>query len=232
MRFPVDADLFVFLYTASKIAFGSLPRLRRSSPDVPARYQITNVPANFLTEAQARYLAPYDEKLAAMNYWPVCTYRINNYGTLLAAPIRESLPKLPAASSRSIELALKVDGRPAASNTCTMSFHTRFTDDRILTTRNMKLKNILDNPPYWMVQECPHISEPSEMKRIHDARAQTMGCPVAPFIRPRPHLQRCSKRTRALQRLSTFHWRLPALSRWKQLRPRRQGPLARHPQLS
>jgi hypothetical protein len=183
MRVPVDADLFVFLYTASKIAFGSLPRLRRSSPDVPARYQITNVPANFLTEAQARYLAPYDEKLAAMNYWPVCTYRIDNYGHCL---LRQYVN--PSETSRCvvsiIELALKVDGRRAASNTCTLSFHTRFTDDTILTTRNMKLKTILDRPPYQIVQECPRISEPSEMKRRHDARAQTMGCPVAPLSDP------------------------------------------------
>jgi hypothetical protein len=61
-----------------------------------------------------------------------------------------------------------------------MSFHTRFTDDTILTTRNMKLKSVLDRPPYQIVQECPQISEPSEMKRRHDARAQSMGCPVAP----------------------------------------------------
>ena len=55
-----------------------------------------------------------------------------------------------------------------------MSFHTRFSDDRILTTRNAKLKTILDRPPYQVVQECPQVSEPSEMKCIHDTRAQTM----------------------------------------------------------
>ena len=83
MRFPVDADLVVFLYTASKIAFGSIPRLRRNVPKVPARYQIENVPLGSLTEAQTRYFAPYDKKLDAMNYWPVCTYRITNYGHCL-----------------------------------------------------------------------------------------------------------------------------------------------------
>ncbi len=179
MRFPVDADLLVFLYTLSKIVF-SIPRLQRSVPKVPVHYQIENVLEGWLTEPQARYLAPYDEKLAAMNYMPVCTYRITNYGQCL---LRQYVN--PAETSRCVvliyELALKVDGRPTFSNNCTMSFHTRFTDDRILTTRNAKVKDILDNPPYWLVQECPQISEPSEMKRIHDARAQTMGCPVAPF---------------------------------------------------
>jgi hypothetical protein len=183
MRFPVDADLVVFLYTVSKIVFGSLPRLRRTVPKVPARYQIVNVPLGSLTEAQARYFAPYDKKLDAMNYWPVCTYRINNYGHCL---LRQYVN--PAETSRCVvmiyELALNVDGRRTFSNNCTMSFHTRFTDDRILTTRNMKLKTILDRPPYQVVQECPQVSEPSEMKRIHDARAQTMGCPVAPAAEP------------------------------------------------
>jgi hypothetical protein len=61
-----------------------------------------------------------------------------------------------------------------------MSFHTRFTDDTILTTRNMKLKSVLDRPPYQTVQEYPQLDDPAEMKRRHDARAQGMGCPVAP----------------------------------------------------
>ncbi len=29
--------------------------------------------------------------------------------------------------------------------------------------------------------ECPQIDDPAKLKRIHDARAQTMGCPVAPL---------------------------------------------------
>jgi hypothetical protein len=182
MRIPVDADLLVFLFTLSKIVF-SLPRLRRCAPTVPVRYQIENVLNGWLTEAQAEYLAPYDKKLDAMNYLPVCTYRINNYGNNL---LRQYVN--PAETSRCVvmihEQTLSVDGLQPFTSSCTMSFHTRFTDDRILTTRNMKIKTILDRPPYQIVQECPQISEPSEMKRIHDARAQTMGCPVAPLSDP------------------------------------------------
>src|SRR5208282_3862383 len=151
MRFPIDADLLVFFYTAGKILL-SLPRLHRNAPIVPARYDIENVSPSALTEAQARYLAPYDEKLAAMSYWPVCTYRITNYGRSL---LRQYVN--PAETSRCVvminELALNVDGRRTFSNSCTMSFHTRFTDDTILTTRNMKLKSILDSTPYQVVQE-------------------------------------------------------------------------------
>ncbi len=180
MRFPVDVDLAVFLYTAGKTLFTGLPRLRQNAPLVPACYEIENVPEATLTEAQARCFAPYDEKLAAMNYCPVCTYRISNYGENL---VRQYVN--PAESSRCEvvihELALTVESTQTFTGSCVIHFHTRFTDDTILTTRNFKLKSILDQPPYWVVQECPQINDPAKLKRIHDARAQTMGCPVAPF---------------------------------------------------
>jgi hypothetical protein len=177
MRFPVDADLVVFFYTVGRILL-SLPRLRRSSTRIPVRYQIENVPANSLTERQARYFAAYDEKLAAINYWPVCTYRVDNCNANLVRQYGN-----PAETSRCIvlihEQAANINGRLSVSNTCLMSFHTRFTDDRILTTRNRKL-SILDRPPYHVVQQYPQLDDPARLKRHHDARAQSMGCPVAP----------------------------------------------------
>src|SRR5580693_9598373 len=179
MRFAVDIDLAVFLYATGKLLFTALPTLRKSTPHIPALYQIENVPEASLTKAQANYFVPYDEKLAAMNYRPVCTYLVSNYGKNLT---RHYLN--PAETSRCEvvihELALTVEGKQAFTSSCVIHFHTRFTDDRVLTTRNMKLKNILDNPPYWVLQECPLIDDPAKLKRIHDARAQTMGCPVAP----------------------------------------------------
>ncbi len=159
MRFPVDADLAVFLYASGKLLFTALPRLRQSALHVPARYQIENVPEASLTEAQARYFAPYDDKLAAMNYRPVCTYLISNLGKSLTR-----YDVNPAESSRCEvaiqELALTVEGKQTFTSNCTIHFHTRFTDDRVLTTRNMKLKSILDNPPYWVLQSVPRSTIP------------------------------------------------------------------------
>ena len=83
MQFPVDVDLAAFLFVTGKMLFTALPSLRQSVPHVPAHYQIENVPEGSLTKAQAHYFAPYDEKLAAMNYRPVCTYLISNYGKIL-----------------------------------------------------------------------------------------------------------------------------------------------------
>jgi hypothetical protein len=78
------------------------------------------------------------------------------------------------------ELALRLRGEPSPTNSCIVSFHTRFSDATILTTRNLQVKSILDRPPYQIVQERPEITEPSEMKREHDQKAATMGCPVPP----------------------------------------------------
>jgi len=178
MRFPVDADLVVFFYTVGKV-LSSLPRLRQNARPVPAHYDVEEVPNAFLTEAQARYFTPYDQKLAVMNYQPVCTFRVANYGNNL---MRQYVN--PADTARCVvminETAVNVGGQQTFSNSCTMSFHTRFTDGTILTTRNMKLKSILDRPPYQVIQECPGIEEPAEMKRRHDVRSQSMGCPVTP----------------------------------------------------
>src|SRR5208282_3287086 len=112
MRFPLDVDLAVFLYVTGKNLFTAVPRLRQSVPHVPASYQIQNVPEASLTQAQARYFVPYDQKLAAMNYRPVCTYLISNYGQNLTRQYVN-----PAESSRCEivihELALTVDGKQA-----------------------------------------------------------------------------------------------------------------------
>lgn len=181
MQFPVDADLAVFLYTVGKIVFGSMPKLRQNAHTIPAKYEIEEVAPSALTDAQATVFAPYDEKLAAMSYFPVCTYRIANYGhNLMRTYIN------PGETSRCVvmivETGLKmlVNGKRPVSSSCTLSFHTFFSDNTLLTTRNMHLKSILDRPPYQTVQERPYIKEPAEMKRVHDAKAATMGCPVAP----------------------------------------------------
>ncbi len=179
MQFPIDVDLTVFIYTVGKIIFGGLPRLRRKQHKIPLHYQIAEVGPAALTEAQAKYFAPYDEKLNAMNYWPVCTYRVTNYGHNL---IRSYVNPLETARCVVMihELPLLQNGKPSVANTCLMSFHTCFSDATILTTRNMRLKSVMDRPPYQTVQECPAITDPAEMKRKHDKRAASMGCPVPP----------------------------------------------------
>jgi len=175
MRVPVDADLFFFVASIASV-LSSLPKLRSLPTSiVPVQYAIEDVSQAALTEAQAKYFAPYDEKLAAMNYWPVCTYRVTNYGRNL---IRNYANPLDTARCVVMINEFPLGQAGKVSNSCTISFHTRFTDGTILTTRNMQVKSILDSPPYQVVQERPGMTDPAQMKRDHDRRAATMGQPV------------------------------------------------------
>lgn len=187
MGYPVDGDLFFFLASIA-IVGSSLPQLRRlPTSRIPVRYDIREVLPAALTDAQAKFFALHDEKLAAMNYWPVCTYRIANYGRNLlrnyANPtdparcvvmINEVVPE-------TIKTSPTDDGiKISPVDSCTICFHTRLSDGTVLTTRNMQAKSILDQPPYWVVQECPGLSDPVQMKRVHDRKAATLGNPVSP----------------------------------------------------
>jgi hypothetical protein len=179
MGVPFDADLF-FLAASVASVFSSLPRLRSLPTNrIPVQYDLQEMRPEGLTEAQAKYLAPYDEKLAAMNYLPVCTYRIANYGHNL---IRNYMN--PVDTARCVLMINEIDlveaGKPYPVNSCTIHFHTRFSDGTILTTRNMQAKSIMDQPPYEVLQERPGLSDPAQLKREHDRKAATMGQPVAP----------------------------------------------------
>ena len=178
MQIPVDADLIFFLATLGNIGFAALPQLRKSVPPVPAKYQLEEVSPAALTPGQAAVFAPYDQKLAAMNYWPVCTYRVANYGHNLMRSYSN-----PSETSRCVvmlvEMKLTVGAAQPVSSTTLLSFHTMFADNTMLTTRNMPLKSVMDRPPYQTIQERPYIKEPAEMKREHDAQVAKMGCPVA-----------------------------------------------------
>jgi hypothetical protein len=179
MLIPVNLDLFAFFYTVGVILFGSLPRLRKNARAIPLQYQFEELPPEVLSEAQSKYLASYDKKLAAMNYSPVSTFRAVNFDRAL---IRRYGNPMETSRCAVIILAttVKVKGKPSVTNSCTMEFITRFSDDKILITRNARLKSLMDNPDFRIVQDCPGVTEPSEMKRKHDARAAGLGCPVPP----------------------------------------------------
>src|SRR5579863_450657 len=178
MGVPVDADLFLLAGSVASV-FSSMPRLRSlPTSHVPVRYDLQEVRSENLTEVQSRYFAPYDEKLAAMNYQPVCTCRIANYGHNL---IRYYVDSVDTARCVVMVNEVSVGGdKPYQITSCTTSFHTSFTDGTILTTRNMERKSIFDQPSYEVVQECPGLTDLAEMKRKHDGKAATMGQPVAP----------------------------------------------------
>jgi hypothetical protein len=79
-----------------------------------------------------------------------------------------------------VETHVNVGGLPTSSNSSLVAFRTEFTDGKSLTTRNMRLKTLLDQPPEYIVQECPNVHDVQALKQRHDARATTLGVPIAP----------------------------------------------------
>ena len=179
----IDPDLVVFLFTAGKILVAGPAQLRRNLRFIPAEYEFEEVSPLTLTEKQSEFFGRFDQKLVEMNYRPVCTYRIRNYGSNL---IRLYLNPADRASCKVmvVETQVKVAGVATSSNSSLVAFRTEFTDGKSLTTRNMRLKTVLDQPPEYIVQECPNVHDVQALKKRHDARASTLGVPVAPAASP------------------------------------------------
>lgn len=177
--FNLDADLIGLFWTTAAVLFTSKPQLRKNSRPIPARFDRQIVEESSLSEPQKKYFAPFDAQLAALNYRPMCTFRVANYGTNL---LREySNPADPAHCTLTVvEVQTNVNGLKAAKNTSLVSFTTRFSTGKELATRNMELKSVMDSPEYRVLQDCPNETNLAELKKRHDARATSFGTPVSP----------------------------------------------------
>jgi hypothetical protein len=169
----------VFLFTVGKILVAGPARLRRNLLFIPAEYDFEELASATLTEKQNEFVGRFDKKLAEMNYRPVCTCRIRNYGSNL---IRMHVSPSDRASCKVMVVETQVDvrGFPTSSNSSLVAFKTEFTDGKSLTTRTMRLKTVLDQPPEYIVQECPSLHNLQALKKRHDERATTLGVPIAP----------------------------------------------------
>jgi hypothetical protein len=175
--FPVDLDLLAFLATAARILFGSMPNLQKNAVPIPANYEYKEVSSESMSKEQKEFFAPYDKQLSELQYSPMCTYRVKNYGANLMRRYINPTDRA-ACTVMAVEVRTTVDGienRKLASN---VSFFTLFTDGKQLTTRNMKVRTVLDHPPEYVVQECPFEEDLRTMKKKHDARAAKLGVPV------------------------------------------------------
>jgi hypothetical protein len=175
----IDPDLAVFLFTVGKVLVAGPARLRRNLLFIPAEYDFEEIAPATLTEKQNEFFGRFDKKLAEMNYRPVCTYRVRNYGSNL---IRMYVNPADRASCKVmvVETQVNVGGVPTSSNSSLVAFRTEFTDGKSLTTRNMRLKTVLDQPPEYIVQECPRLHDLQALKKRHDVRATTLGVRIAP----------------------------------------------------
>jgi hypothetical protein len=172
-----DADLMVFLGTVATILTSSLPHLRRSAVPIPADYDFEELSPEALTEKQRQFLEPYDKKLAALNYHPVLTYHVKNYGSNL---VRRYINPVDPAAFMIIIVAVKtkVGSVESVNQSALFNVMTEFAGGKSLTTRNMKLRTVLDHPPEFLVQECPNVDDPATLKTRHDALARSLGAPL------------------------------------------------------
>jgi hypothetical protein len=175
---PLDIDLLAFLATVGRILFGSMPNLRKNVAAIPAEYAYEEIPADSLTDKQKAFFAPYDKKLSEMQYSPLCTYRVRNYGANLMRRYINPTDRA-ACTVLTVEVKARVDSVESVNRASNVSFFTVFTDGKQLTTRNMRVRTVLDHPPEYVVQECPYEEDLSKVKKRHDARAAKLGVPVA-----------------------------------------------------
>lgn len=176
--FPWDPDMLVFLATVGRILFGSMPRLQQNAVPIPKDYEFEEVPAELLTPEQQAFFAPYDKQLLAMEYRPLFNYRVRNYRSNLMRRYANPADRA-SCTVIAVEVKTKVDGVVNSTLASTVSFLTAFTDGTELTTRNMRVRTVLDHPPHYVVQECPYERDLSVLKKKHDARAAKLGVPLA-----------------------------------------------------
>lgn len=179
MTLPLDYDLIGFVWTTAKVLLTTKPHLRKNSVPMPVRYHREVVDDPSLTEPQKKYLAPLDQQLLKLNYRPLCTYRVTNYGKNLLRYYHN--PADPASCALTIvEVRVNVKGVIAVKNSHSFNFTTRFSSGKWLTTRNMSLKTLMDNPDYRIIQECRHVTDLTQLKKRHEARAASLGVPLSP----------------------------------------------------
>jgi len=177
-----DADLLSFAWVTCSVIFGRKVRAQQNKRAIPVQLEFQEIPDHSLTKSQSDYIKPVEEQLAALNYYPECTYKVTN--VINGSPNlvrRYSNPADSAACALTIvEVKVKVKGIEAVKTSSHVSFRTRFSDGNSLNTRNMSLKTLFDHPPESVVQECRQIMNLAELKRRHDSRAAQMGSPLPP----------------------------------------------------
>src|SRR5215472_2141632 len=181
MSVPFDLDMLVFFWVNLKVIFGTKQRLRQSTRRIPLKFDFVEIPAEKLTQAQKDYLKPIDDQLAALNYFPLATFRVRNYNTGSNLLRRYSNPADPVSCALTVvEVKVKVGEVEGVRNSWNVEFVSRYPDDQRLVTRNSSLKSLFDQPPWRTTQHYPNVTDLAELKRKHDARAREMGIPVPP----------------------------------------------------
>ena len=179
MAIPFDVDIIAYAASTLRVLFGSKARLRRNTRPIPIHYEFDLLSEEQLTPMQKEYLKPIDAQLASLNYFPACTYRVKNLGMNLLR--RYVNPADPASCSlKIVEVKADVNGVKGVKNSSSVEFTTRLPGGKLFTTRNMPLRSLFDQPDYLILLKLPNVTNLAELKRRHDAQAQSLGVPLPP----------------------------------------------------
>jgi len=181
MAIPFDIDLPVFLWINLKTILGTKQRLRESNRRIPMKFAFEEIPVEKLTQAQKDYMKPMDDQMAALNYFPLATFRITNFNFATNLLRRYSNPADPASCALTVvEVKVKVGEVEGVKNAWSVEFVSRFPDGRRLITSSKSLQSLFDQPSWRITQNFPNVTNLSELKRKHDARARELGVPMPP----------------------------------------------------
>jgi hypothetical protein len=177
MPIPFDLDLPIFLYVTATTLIKAVPKLRSTAGRraIPIQIERKEVQPAELTPAQARYLAKWDAKLAAINYQPACTYTATLFGRNLSRIYTSPNDK---AQCHVLIIELKTESEvEVVGHHDVITFTTEYADGRKAITSGKSNPKFSEPPPYYIAQRCPRISDPAQLKRKHDRLTRDLGEP-------------------------------------------------------
>ena len=181
MSIPFDTDMLAFLWVNLKTILSTKQRLRDSTRRIPMKFAFEEVPVEELTQPQKHYMKPIDDQLAALNYFPLATFRVTNFNFGTTLHRRYSNPIDPVSCALTIiEVKVKVGEVESVRNTWSIEFASRFPNGQRLITRSKSMNALFDQPPWRITQDFPNATNAAELKRKHDARARELGVPMPP----------------------------------------------------
>lgn len=174
MPIPFDLDLPFFLWTMSKVLFHSKSSLRKNTRPIPLHFEYEELSDPQLTPAQREYMKPFDDQLAKLNYRPQCTFRAKNFGSNLLR--RYVHPTDTATCALTIvEVKVEVSGVTNARNAFALEFASRLANGNLFLTFSKPQPSLFDQPPFRITQDFPNATNFAELKKLHDAKARTLG---------------------------------------------------------
>lgn len=170
MEVVVPADLALFAVIVGLFFVVGLPMILKNVR-VPSELEIEEIPHLDLSPDQIDFLVPWDNRLAAMGYMPRLNYRVANLQGANLVRGYFSTTEWPAISLN----LLRSDVKPGMDQSvCFLEIASLFADGTLLSTRNVELDEVLEPPPFHIIQDYKGEDDPVRLKAHHDLRVRSL----------------------------------------------------------